>query len=149
MHYVENNFRIRQSYAKVIKFDQILSKANSNSDYLNIPFNETETKKINYAIRNNKIWGFDKNFKEPSSIKTIKSCYFELLWILKLFDWDGIYLGQMLFGLNNSVGKRRYIRIGMFNAQTSMGALPESKTPARYQALSDRWSEKLLSQRLT
>ena len=55
----------------------------------------------------------------------------------------------MLFGLNNSVGKRRYIRIGMFNVQTSMGALPESKTPARYQALSDRWSEKLLSQRLT
>ena len=35
MYYIENNFRIRQSYAKVIKFDQILS----------IPFNETETKK--------------------------------------------------------------------------------------------------------
>ena len=140
MYYIENNFGIRQSYAKVIKFDQILS----------IPFNETETKKkINYAIQNNKIWGFHKNFKEPSSIKTIKSCYFELLWILKLFDWDGTYLGQMLFGLNNSVGKRRYIRIGMFNVQTSMGALPESKIPARYQALSDRWSEKLLSQRLT
>ena len=55
----------------------------------------------------------------------------------------------MLFGLNNSVAKRCYIRIGMFNSQTSMGVLPESKTPARYQALSDLWSEKLLSQRLT